>query len=111
MDVLGLTAVLGAAVTQTQDLHGAAFLGAVAEDKAAVDVLLDGIPVAGLARGRAGPVVLVGGLAVGEDEEGAHVLGVAFLVLLQELGEVFGGSIHRRSLGGTGELTIEGIHV
>ena len=36
------------AVAQAQHPHGAARLGAVTEDEAAVDVGLDGIPVAGL---------------------------------------------------------------
>ena len=48
MDVLGFTAALGASVAQAQYLHGATFLGAVAEDEATIDVLLDSIPVTGL---------------------------------------------------------------
>ena len=110
-NVLVTAATLRARISQAQDLHLAALLGSVADDEAAVNVGLDVIPVVLGAAGSAGPVILVRGFAVGEDENGTNIFGVAFLVFLQELREVRCGTVDRGPLRGGGQLTGERRHV
>ena len=106
-----VVATLSPGVAEADRLHFAALLGSVADDEAAVDVGLDVIPVVLGAAGSAGPVILVRGFAVGEDENGTNIFGVAFLVFLQELREVRCGTVDRGPLRGGGQLTGERRHV